>query len=446
MKKEYLAIAAISLATLLVALALLRWLAPGLIGVRQGVPTDLKMVRLSAEIPPFYENIFSRSDKVRDDGYLINDPLMHVRAPSFFSDNLVMGPNDVLGFRNLGVPNVADIVVIGDSQTYGNNAPLEFNWPSYLNKQLNVAGARVYSMATGGWTGIQYMQAAKYARQFQPRVIIVAFYSGNDAMEAFTLAYGNEYWKSLRPDPALTEKDAPTVVFPPPQNEWWPVRFSDGIETVFTPDLRHTSNNRNLAAVRAGYALLARTAEQIASTAGDAKLVMTIIPTKELVYEKKIAAEKLNVPTAYNQLIMDEKANISELAAKLAKLPNVTYVDVLAPLQLAAMSNVALYPADMNGHPVGNGYARIADPITGAVSGMVRAIPEGPVFLQGKERNKKIFLFVKGGHYYTLPSMDKLTANGWKPDTNYPTVRERDITSLSFGGEVTVAPYFANPR
>ena len=447
MKREHLLFAATSLATLLVALGLLRWLAPGLLGAPSGVPMDLKMVRLSTEVPPFYENIFSRTDKVREDNYLISDPLMHVRAPNFFPDDLAMGPNDILGFRNRAVPNVADVIVIGDSQTYGNNAGLEFNWPSHLSRRLAETGVQIYSMATGGWTGIQYMQAAKYARKFQPRIVIVAFYSGNDAMEAFTLAYGNEHWKSLRPDPGLTESDAPKVVFPPPQNEWWQVRFADGVQTVFTPALRHTSNNRSLAAVRAGYAVLARTAEQIASNTEGAKLILTIIPTKELVYEKKVIADMLSAPTAYKQLVADEKANIAELRSKLTKLQGATYVDVVAPLQNAAMSNSALYPESMNGHPVEAGYAKIAETVAIAMNGMVQKVPVGPVFLKVSAREMAI-LFVKDGRYYTLPSksLNWLSENGWPTDVEYPLLSQRDLATLTMGGVMTVGPNFRKPR
>ena len=447
MKKEHLLILATSLATLLIALGLLRWLAPGLLGVPQSVPMDLKLVRLSKEVPAFYENIFSREDEKRDDNYLINDPLMQVRAPGFYPDYFAMGPNDVLGFRNRAVPNVADIVVIGDSQTYGNNAHLELNWPSQLGRRLAASEARVYAMATGGWSGIQYLQAAKFARKFQPRLIIVAFYSGNDAMEAFTLAYGNEHWKALRPDPGLSENDAPKIVFPPPRNEWWEVRFAGGVQTVFTPGLRLAANDRSLAAVRAGYAVLARTAEQIASDAAGVRLIMTIIPTKEYAYEKRVAAEKLSAPPAYTQLVANEKANISELAAKLGNLPGVRYVDLVAPLQQAAMADAALYPDTADGHPQNAGYAKIAEAIAAAASGLLPKPPAGPVFYRSANGEMEI-LFVKDGRYYRLPSKELkwLTENGWSADVEYPLLSLRDLTALPLGGAVTLSPYFAKPR
>src|SRR5262245_46686266 len=39
---------------------------------------------------------------------------------------------DSWGYRNKSVPTSADIVAIGDSHTYGNNAPMADSWPYVL--------------------------------------------------------------------------------------------------------------------------------------------------------------------------------------------------------------------------------------------------------------------------------------------------------------------------
>ena len=51
MKKEWLFTTVILLVTLAAALGLLRWLAPGLLGV----PADLQMVQTSKKVPPFFD-------------------------------------------------------------------------------------------------------------------------------------------------------------------------------------------------------------------------------------------------------------------------------------------------------------------------------------------------------------------------------------------------------
>ncbi len=129
------------------ALVIIRWLAPGLLGA----PDSLKLVKLDRAVPPFYENIFREEDWASTD-YLIQDPIVQVRAKPLFFDLGSIGPNDLLGFRNKAVPISADVITIGDSQTYGNNVLMWENWPHVLESMLP-QGASVYSFATGGWGG-----------------------------------------------------------------------------------------------------------------------------------------------------------------------------------------------------------------------------------------------------------------------------------------------------
>lgn len=108
--------------TVIVAIALVRWLAPGLLGYAP----DQLLVRSSEEVPPFFQNIFREEDYSTAE-FTLNDPYLVIRSKPSYPDLLTMGPNDILGFRNRSVPNKAAIVTIGDSQTYGNNARLEEN-------------------------------------------------------------------------------------------------------------------------------------------------------------------------------------------------------------------------------------------------------------------------------------------------------------------------------
>ena len=89
-------------------LALIRWLAPGLLGI----PVDLQIVRTSDEVVPFFENVF-RPEHRKSGPFLLNDPYTVVRARPLYGGPA--GPTDLLGFRNSDVPNRADVVAIGDS-------------------------------------------------------------------------------------------------------------------------------------------------------------------------------------------------------------------------------------------------------------------------------------------------------------------------------------------
>lgn len=72
---------------------------------------------------------------------MISDPkLLHRVAPN-------SPGHDVRGFRNAASPEAADVVAIGDSQTWGINVRQEETWPSVLKR---VGKVSVYSMSLGG--------------------------------------------------------------------------------------------------------------------------------------------------------------------------------------------------------------------------------------------------------------------------------------------------------
>src|SRR5262245_21640969 len=62
--------------------------------------------------------------------------------------NPVHPGHDHKGFRNLEVPAKADIVALGDSQTYGTGVVPENAWPRQLESMIE---STVYSMAYGGY-------------------------------------------------------------------------------------------------------------------------------------------------------------------------------------------------------------------------------------------------------------------------------------------------------
>lgn len=374
LKKEVIVLMGASLVTLILAILVLRWLAPGLLGM--SVQKDLQVVQLDQKLPPFFEGVF-RDDDYRSRKFILKDPITRVRAkpliPSIAEGGL--GPNDILGFRNHSVPNRADVVVIGDSQTYGNNARLEENWPGHMRAMLTPRPI-VYNMSVGGWGAPQYQSISRFAANFRPKVVVVAYYTGNDPIESFQVIHGMEYWRGYITNPTLGMKDLPKVKFPPPKSGWWPVWFGDNIRTIFTPSLRLHSNTQT-PVVKAGYKIMEDTARRIHQMYANSgiKLVFTIIPTKELVYVEKVKAQKFEPPAAYSKLVMYEAAYIRNLSIAIKALPDVVYVDLVTPLQKAASGKVMLYPQDENGHPASAGYKVIGSEIAAAISGVLQKKP-----------------------------------------------------------------------
>ncbi|HYQ71062.1 MAG TPA: SGNH/GDSL hydrolase family protein, partial [Gammaproteobacteria bacterium] len=363
-KREWLLAAGSVLFTVVAAVSLLRWLAPQLLGI----PADLQLVQASETVPPFFENIFREQD-FAGEGLLLHDPYTNIRFRPLLPADGSSGPHDMLGFRNSGIPNHPAVIVIGDSQTYGIGEPFAHNWPSQLAALLQ-DGDSVYSMAIGGWGAVQYLDMAGKAIRLQPQTLIIAFYTGNDPLDAFATAYGNDHWQSLRIEPELDKTDAPEIGNLLSVEDAWPVRFSDGTYIVFTPRGRLTVNDTGYPAVRTGYAIMAEVARRIAALARehDISVVFTIIPTRELVYAGKVTQAQLDAPETYRQLVRMEQENIASLAGSIRSLPGARYVDLVQPLQAAALTDAALYPRQWDGHPGRQGYAVIARTVAQAVS------------------------------------------------------------------------------
>jgi hypothetical protein len=109
--------------------------------------------------------------------------------------------HDSKGFRNPEVPGEAWIVALGDSQTYGTGVRAEESWPRQLE---SIIGESVYSMAYGGYGPAHSLVLWDEAVALSPKVVIEAFYAGNDLFDSFDLVYNQGQLPELRsPDPQL---------------------------------------------------------------------------------------------------------------------------------------------------------------------------------------------------------------------------------------------------
>jgi hypothetical protein len=427
MKSDWLLLITSVTLTLILALGTIRWLAPGLLGL----PIDLQMVQTGEKVPSFFKGVFREEDYLSKD-FLLKDPLTSVRAKPLLPEGGGVGPHDILGFRNRNIPNVSDIVIIGDSQTYGNNVVLENNWPSQFQEELSSKSAVTYTMSVGGWGAVQYLEMFFNAVAFQPRIIIVAFYTGNDPAESYTMAYSHERWKQLRPVPHIDNSGMLKTTFPPPQTDWWPVKFRDGIQTVFTPKLRFISN-QNHPAMIAGYDIMAKVAELISSAAKKIGIqtAFTIIPTKELVYLPKIEREGLEINKDYLKLVTAEQRNIERLATQLRSLENAHYIDIVTSLQSTASTAHQVYPPDINGHPLMDGYAAIGRTVAKTISRLLPDLPTGIFAHQIIEDAYNIYL-IKEGKAWLFPSMELVRQNGWPLDA-ISKINDRALATLPRG-------------
>ena len=105
------------------------------------------------------------------------------------------GHSDEKGFRNPYLPEDADIVVLGDSQTYGTGVARDFAWPRRL---ADLGDWEVYNFAFGGYGPVHGLLQLEEALDLDPELVIEAFYTGNDLYDAYHLVYGFESCPELR--------------------------------------------------------------------------------------------------------------------------------------------------------------------------------------------------------------------------------------------------------
>jgi len=139
------------------------------------VVSELVLKALASAIPTV-AIVLSRADIERT----TDDPELGGRPNPLYPEH------DRNGFRNESVPNEAAIVALGDSQTYGVGVATEQAWP----KQLATLGKMTtYTMAYGGWGPTQSLILLDKALHFKPKLIIEAFYFGNDLYDSYAHIY-----------------------------------------------------------------------------------------------------------------------------------------------------------------------------------------------------------------------------------------------------------------
>ncbi len=96
--------------------------------------------------------------------------------------------HDDKGYRNDRVLEYADVVTLGDSQTYGVGVAPSASWPRLVSAQ---AGYTVYNMAFSGYSPAQSYLQLESVLELKPRYVIVSVYLGNDFVDCYKRARAN---------------------------------------------------------------------------------------------------------------------------------------------------------------------------------------------------------------------------------------------------------------
>jgi hypothetical protein len=103
--------------------------------------------------------------------------------------------HDSKGFCNPAVPDRAEIVVFGDSQTYPTNIGSEQAWPRRLE---SLTRKTVYSLAVPGYGPVHSLILWPEAVALHPAIVVEAFYAGNDLYDSFDVVYNRGQLAELK--------------------------------------------------------------------------------------------------------------------------------------------------------------------------------------------------------------------------------------------------------
>jgi hypothetical protein len=351
--------------------------------------------------------------------------------------------HDARGWRNPTAYKKADVVALGDSQTYGENvAPAEI-WPRQLEAMISHP---VYGMAYGGYGPVHSLLLWNEATDLSPRVVIEAFYSGNDLYDAFNVVYNREQLAELKSVDARVRKevvdaeklepiaqrvdrlfrmgraaspaepDDPGAISPPTglraflaahsrifglfrrarfelrgkdhiatpladmpwedakafalQNPACCEVFTSGeFKTILTSEYRLSALNLEDPRIAEGLRLCLESISrmnQLASAKG-IKLVVLLIPTKELVFR-----EQWKSPSRNFVVLVTNEERMWRIVKDYLGQRGIEYVDALAALRESLGRQEQPYPVTQDGHPNRYGHFAIAQ----ALAPLVRKLTE----------------------------------------------------------------------
>lgn len=329
--------------------------------------------------------------------------------------------HDANGFRNASVPAKTDILAVGDSFTYGYNAPRSGSWPGHLQR---LTGQTVYNTGVGGFGPLQELHVTQQqAPKLQPKTVVMAIFLGNDIIDAYNLAQSRTHWHpwriTARPAGAKTALDEladrewaeqESQRFGAPLRDWLSMHsmtYSVLRTTVLTPlaatraskqvaaadpndkmlwlDASMATADANLAGPQStifnarqrlmaldpattetqeGLQITERAlqAMQAEATKHGYRLVVTFIPTKERAHCKRLLEAGVTLPPTHARLCEVEPQVTQRLMAS-ATAAGITTVDTSGALVAAVMGKRVLYLRNEDAHPNTDGYEVIAGEI-----------------------------------------------------------------------------------
>lgn len=354
---------------------------------------------------------------------LVLNPADYLSVTTYPDDvlGIRIAPNsagfDGWGFRNPSVPASADVVTVGDSHTFGNQATMQDAWPSVLARET---GDRVYNLGVGGYGPNQYdyLLTTRGVR-LHPKLVLCGLYMGDDFENAFSITYGLDHWASLRAERRgavnanIWDDAEPPGAFKQMRN-WLSresltyrllvhgpalngfkenIRFAraargedSAITAIDIPaaHIREAFRPLGIARrldqqnpdVKEGMRITFHLLKEMARVCSEngCTFAVVIIPTKETVFAEYLdRTPGLHLKDAVDSVVVNEREARQQLGTFLDQA-GIPYVDTLPALR-HAVGNGLYAPTTEDMHPGRNGYKVIGD----TVAEFTRTIPRGAV-------------------------------------------------------------------
>jgi lysophospholipase L1-like esterase len=355
--------------------------------------------------------------------------LVRLFQPAGYTDDPILGvigsggDTDANGFRNTTIPDKANIVVLGDSQTYGNNAERDEAWPQVL---AGFSSSTVYQMAFGGYSSLQYYELATRTLKFSPDIVMIGFYPGNDLLETYSGVYEKDIsrWEKFR-DPSFTRPattSEPIMYRKELQTglsrssiefKIWEVRYwlrlhsrlyaflgdstralresigmaktmeekhrqmerfaeehphtayiyrtNPNIRTLLSPAYRLEAVNLSEPRTREGWRITKQNYHDINHILGSKNipLVLVYIPTKEMVYLEYMKQVGESIPSEFDVYDASER-ELARNFEEFCREERIYCHSTLPELSGALVRGEKIYGETMDGHPLAAGYKVIA--------------------------------------------------------------------------------------
>lgn len=340
-------------------------------------------------------------------------------------DRLGVRPNpnfpghDRKGFRNPSVPNRAEIVVLGDSQTYGISVESQDTWPRQLESMTN---STVYSMACEAYGPVHYLILWDEAITLSPKIVVAAFYSGNDLFDSFDLVYNqNQFHELKNADPgvqislaskenleSITERVSKLFrrsfegnkrtlqqrnflskhsklyglllsirhelfsliqsaeseyawksakAFAETNSNYCQIFENGQFKTIFASEYRLSAIDLKDSRIAEGLRISLEAIKRMSDLAAlnETQFLVVLIPTKELVFQNLIQ----NSSSSYRDLIQNEE-QLWKTTKEFLKIRDIKFADALQALREQLSRGIQPYQISADGHPNKYGHQAIA--------------------------------------------------------------------------------------